>query len=174
MLPSILHSGFIVVAVMVIALPARAQAAGDEERPVRGAESWSVTYHSHLLLISGLRIAYRLDPDYEVSGLVGQAVLTGCGVQAPECIQAPALNAGIRRYLTTGTWAPYAGLNIHYLTEGLRFSDHALLSDVNVGIQAESEGGFIFGAGLNLLSYPTEERVLGHATWFHSEIGCSF
>ena len=166
--------GVVVLTALSLALPASASEEVNSGLAARTAGSWSMTYHSHWFLIGGLRVAYRLDPQTGLNGLLGQAVVTGCGIQAPRCIQAPALNLGVRRYLTSGSWAPYLGLNLNYLTEGLRFSDHPMLSDLNAGVQAESEGGFIFGTGMSLLSYLDDRQAVGHAVWFHTEIGHAF
>ena len=84
--------------------------------------SLGVSYRSNWFLLGGFRVAKRLgDARNELAVQYGKSVLRGCAIQAPMCEQGDAFTVGARRYLWTGLFSPYAGTNVHYLAEGIRF-----------------------------------------------------
>jgi hypothetical protein len=146
--------------------------------PDRAARPWSMSYHSHWFLIGGLRAAHRLEDGLtEFSGLFGTAVVTGCAIQAPQCVQAGAVNLGVRRYFSRGRFAAYSGLNIFYLVNGFRYATGPTpMLDLNLGMQWQSRGGFVLGGGYSFLVHPSDssDRALGLAGWITTEIGYAF
>lgn len=93
------------VVVGLLLLPAVAQAenlqAEGGDSATRGAEarrlqhSLGISYRSNWFLLGGLRLSKRLGgARNEVAAQWGRAVVTGCGIQAPQCVQGGAYTLG--------------------------------------------------------------------------------
>ncbi|MEE2758230.1 MAG: hypothetical protein VYA30_16340 [Myxococcota bacterium] len=155
-----------------------AQSDSAEPVPARLQKPYTISYHSHWFLLGGLRVARRIvDSQTDVNILVGQSVVTGCGIQAPKCEQGFAMNAGLRRYLFDSPFTIYAGANIHYIHEGIRGTDGPTgLLDMSLGINHQTSGRFNWGIGysffaLNDSNDGFEPAIRG---WILSELGYSF
>ncbi len=111
-----------------------------------------------------------------MSVFVGSATVTGCGIQASKCESGLDLNVGARRYLTATRLTGYVGLNIHYLSEGIRFIDHsAAMIDGNLGLHWQTWGGFAMGMGYTHFVYYDQKRSkIAQQGWLSVEIGVSF
>jgi hypothetical protein len=153
-------------------------ASAGTERSARGDRPLSVTLYMNLLLVSGVRVARRVAGDRdEVAAFVGNAVSTGCGIQAPTCEDDLAIGLGARRYLSADRLTAYAGVNLYYLGGGIRFAKEAhFMPDLVVGAHWQSYGGFTFGLGYSVFIFDTDEEgfALDQQGWLLIEIGKAF
>jgi len=144
----------------------------------RLAKPFTISYHSHWLLLGGLRVAYRvIDGRTEFNALVGSAVVTGCGIQAEKCEQAGAFNLGVRRYLTDTPLTGYLGFNLHGVREGMRFVDGAAgFVDFSIGFNHQASGGFSWGFGYSAFLFDDDGDAFSpaYAGWILSEFGYAF
>ncbi|HBU46838.1 MAG TPA: hypothetical protein DEB46_00885 [Myxococcales bacterium] len=140
--------------------------------------SLGVSYRSNWFLLGGFRVAKRLgDARNEFAVQYGKSVLRGCAIQAPMCEQGDAFTVGARRYLWTGLFSPYAGTNVHYLAEGIRFREvQSLLVDVDAGLHWQTLGGAVYGLGWTFFLYdpPTPGFSPVMQGWLHTQIGRAF
>ncbi len=148
------------------------------EEPVRLKRPFTVSYHSHWLLLGGIRAAYRpFDAKTEINGFYGNAIVSGCGPQAPKCAQEPAVNIGIRRYLSESSVAGYVGANIHWMFGGMRFyGDSTPMIDASLGFNHQTEGNLNWGLGYSIFIFDEESEGLSAAYngWILSEFGYTF
>ena len=155
-----------------------AEPAPPPETARRLAKPFTISYHSHWLLLGGLRVAYRvLDGRTELNALVGSAVVTGCGIQAEKCEQAGALNVGVRRYLTDTPLTGYLGFNVHGVREGMRFVEGAAaFVDFSVGFNHQTSGGFSWGLGYSAFFFNGGGDAFdpSYNGWILSELGYAF
>ena len=146
--------------------------------PVRLKKPITVSYHSHWFLLGSLRLAYRpinATTDFNVS--YASAVTNGCGPQTTECIEKPALNLGIRHYVSESAFAAYVGSNVHWLFEGIRFFKSSTpMVDLSVGFNHQTQGNFNWGLGYSMFVFDAESAGLSLVTqgWILSELGYSF
>ena len=116
-----------------------------------------------MVYFGGLRLAHRVfDAQTEINPLLGQAVITGCSIQTPTCLQGWAFNIEIRRYLTKSKSSPYVGLNLHRHTKGIRWSSGpSLLADLSLGFNYQTSGSFNRGLGYSFFgSYGVETQQM--------------
>ena len=150
----------------------------ETEKPRRLARSIAVSYRSNWFLLGGFRGAKRLDHGRtEVAVQYGKSVLRGCAIQAPMCEQGDAVSLGGRRYLWTELFSPYAGTNLHYLADGIRFREvRSLLWDVDAGLHWQTRRGWGYGLGWTFFLYDRPDSGFNPALqgWLHTEIGRAF
>ena len=148
------------------------------DESLRTAKPFTLSYHSHWFLLGGVRAGYRLWDDYtEVTGQLSQSIVSGCGIQAPECETGVGLSFGIRRYVTETPFTGYIELNAHYFFDGIRFMDESgLATEINGGINHLSESGFIIGVGYGFFFFNDDPNgfSIGNQGWFLTEIGFAF
>ena len=148
------------------------------EASVRQDDPWSLTLYSNWFLLTGLRLGHRvLDDRTEVSGMWTSASIQGCGIQAPECETGAVFSLGGRRYLTSTRFTAYAGVYLHYLNRGIRFTRRrSLVPDANLGLHWQFWSGFTMGAGYTFFVFDRDREGfnLGQQGWLHTEIGASF
>ena len=154
------------------------EAANPKERVApRLKRLWTANYHSHWFLLGGLKISRRLvDAQTAVSAFVGQSVVSGCGVQAADCDQEIALNAGLRRYLSEAAFSFYTGMNLHWSPRGSREISGATFIDLSLGFNHQNAGSFNWGLGYSFFIYDGDPEGinLSYQGWLLSEFGWSF
>tara|TARA_Y100001934_G_scaffold209415_1_gene247773 strand:- start:395 stop:922 length:528 start_codon:yes stop_codon:yes gene_type:complete len=157
---------------------ARGDTAADGGEARRLQQSLGISYRSNWFLLGGLRLSKRLgDARNEVAAQWGSAVVTGCGIQAPECVQGAAYTLGVRRYFRTGLFSPYAGSNLHYLVDGFRRRQmESLIVDADLGFHWQTLGGWAYGFGWTVFFYDRPGSDFSPATqgWLNTEIGWAF
>jgi hypothetical protein len=149
-----------------------------EQAPIRLEKPLTISYHSHWLLIGGLRGAYRIgSAQTEINALVGTSVVTGCGIQAPKCEQGVAFNVGARRYFSESAFSAYGGANVHGIVEGIRgTAGPTAVVDLSLGFNHQTEGHFNWGLGYSALLFDGSAAGfnLSYGGWILSEFGYSF
>ena len=157
---------------------AEVQLASVVEIPVRLKRPFTVSYHSHWVLLGGVRASYRLfDAKNELNAFYGNAIVSGCGPQAPRCAQEPAINLGVRRYFSDSSFTGYVGTNLHWMFGGMRFyGDATPMLDASLGFNHQTDGHFNWGLGYSVFIFDEESEGLsiGYNGWILSELGYTF
>ena len=148
------------------------------DKPIRLKKPITASYHSHWLLLAGLRIGYRpVSATTEFNVFAGTAVTNGCGPQTKECVEEPAVNFGVRQYLSQSAFAAYLGTNLHWLVDGIRFFDAPTpMLDFSLGFNHQTQGNFNWGLGCSMFVLDGESEGLSIRTqnWLLSGFGYSF
>lgn len=146
--------------------------------PIRLQKPITASYHSHWLLLGGLRVAYRpINATTDFNVFYGTAVTNGCGPQTKDCIQKPAINLGVRHYFSETGFAAYLGSNVHWLFEGIRFFKSTTpMVDLSLGFNHQTQGKFNWGLGYSMFVFDAESSGISLDTqgWILSEFGYSF
>jgi hypothetical protein len=151
---------------------------GRLDAPIRLKKPITVSYHSHWLLLGGVRVGYRpINATTEFNAFAGTAVTNGCGPQTKECIEEPAMNLGIRHYFSESGFAAYVGTNVHWLVKGIRFFQATTpMMDFSFGFNHQTQDHFTWGLGYSMFIFDAESSGLSPDTqgWMLSEFGYSF